>query len=546
MNNKLKTIDTKQSFYDIRMNNIFYIDKTKQIYDLITTKWDIFLKRPRRFWKSMLISTLFELFSWNSELFNWLYIKEKTDYNFEEFPVIYINFADFATNQNDYIDEYILNKINIYFQWNIYKIWSFWYNSVISGWFSIWKLIQNIYDLFWKQVVLLVDEYDKIATENYNNKKLNDYIKIVNFLYKWVKEASLDRQLKFTFISGLTKILSNHLLSTLNHLNDIDTMPYFYDICGYTKQEIIDNFNQFNDDYLPLLAQKNWNSIDEELLKIKDFYNWYNFWNENDLIYNPYSINILMQSGIYWYYWSNTWRSSLIVNYLKDVSKDDYLEIIDKIKKWKLSNIWKSDILELNKSWGEISIGTILYITWYLTYKNRKYVLPNKETRVSVMQDFLEIVYWWNSKRTQIYNTWWRTIINGLLENDEYTLKEWLDWLEYLLQHTPHQWQRWNPETALKVRLLDIIDIWLDDNYQSIYIEDSTDNGDVDISIIDKWYKKAVIIEAKWSWTLESAIPQALNQYVTHYQSQWFEVTILWIRRNRDKSKLSYQVYIPQ
>jgi hypothetical protein len=104
-NNKLKKIDTIQKFSDIINNNLLYIDKTQQIYNLITSINSVFLKRPRRFWKSMLISTMKELFSWNSELFKGLYIYEHTDYDFEEYPIIFIDFSDFEFDQyNNKID----------------------------------------------------------------------------------------------------------------------------------------------------------------------------------------------------------------------------------------------------------------------------------------------------------------------------------------------------------------------------------------------------------------------------------------------------------
>jgi hypothetical protein len=85
----------------------------------------------------MLISTLYSLFSWRIDLFNWLYIKEKTDYNFDDFPIIFIDFSDFNIKFNNYIYEYIFNKINISYKWKQYNINDFWYSS-INGLFSLW------------------------------------------------------------------------------------------------------------------------------------------------------------------------------------------------------------------------------------------------------------------------------------------------------------------------------------------------------------------------------------------------------------------------
>jgi len=532
----VKQITIKQSFEDIIINNNLYIDKTNSIYKLINSNDSVFLKKPRRFWKSMLISTLYSLFSWREDLFDWLYIKEQTNYDFAEFPIIYITFANFkASEYNDKLEYYFNENIYISYEWTLYNRHDFNIETNTLG-----ELIKKIYNKFWKQVVLLVDEYDKIATENFNNSKLNDYIDILDWFYSWIKEASLQRYLKFTLISWLTKILSNHLLSTLNHLNDISNDYSFYSICGYTKEEIINNFDQSENDYLPLLALKNNNTIEKELQNIKNFYNGYNFWNENDLIYNPYSINLLFDKQTYDYYWSDTWRSSLIVNYLSNVSKDDYNEIIEKIKRWKLTNIWSHDILELKNSTDSTSIWTLLYITWYLTYKQGKYVLPNKETRISVIQDFINIVYWYNSKKSKILNYDGRNIIEWLLENDKYLLSEWLEWLKYLLVKTVYQWQFWNPEGVLKIRLQDMFELGLNYNFQELRIEESTNDGDADMIIIDKYRNTAVIIEAKWSEKLEKATHQAIEQYMPFYKADGYNVIIFWIRWNKDKQELTY------
>jgi hypothetical protein len=149
---------------------------------------------------------------------------------------------------------------------------------------------------------------------------------------------------------------------------------------------------------LSLLSTKKWTTTDVQLQNIKNFYNWYNFWIEDDLIYNPYSVNLLFDKLEYNYYWSDTWRASLIVNYLKNSRKEDYQEALDLILEGDVdTSTISQNILTLQQdgSWWYRDILNILYITWYLTSKDWHLTFPNKEAEFSVRQDLIKLAYAW-------------------------------------------------------------------------------------------------------------------------------------------------------
>lgn len=532
----LQEITTEQNVRYIIENNIKYIDKTRVINKLIQSKRSVFFSKPRRFWKSMLISTLFEIFSGNKDLFKDLYIWQ-TDYSFEEFPIIHISFANFDTKYNPYIYEYLDKSIKITYKWKKYNIKDFWYSTSGDGLFSLWDLSLNIYETLWKPVVLLVDEYDKIATANFDDQwNINKYISVISWLFSWIKDANADGYIRFTLISWLTKILSNDLFSTLNHLNDISNDYNYYELAWYTKQEIIDNF--WND-YLPLLASNQNRSIDEELEQIRYFYNGYNFWEDNDLIYNPYSINLLFQKQKYDLYWANTWRAQLVVDYISNISNDEYIRTIDDIRNWNIVANSK-DIFILDKS--RVNLIGLLYQVWYLTIQEWVYRIPNREAEFCLIEDFTQIAFNYNSELLNIFSNSGKYLTDWIFNNNQRLIESWLVGLERVLLNINPKWYQHNPEWQLKWYLYNTLLIsWLTP-YRTVSQEEITNNGFSDIVIRDNRLKTFIIIEAKWSEWLNGALKQVRDQYIDFYINQWYKVILFWIKWNSKNHNITYDI----
>ena len=224
-----------QTFSKIRNEDYLYIDKTALIYELITTGSTYFLSRPRRFGKSLLISTLESLFRGEKSLFEDLAIAN-TEYQFEVFPVIKLEFAknEFATA--DELREYINFAIDRVATSNNIQLNASNYNQRFE------ELVTGLHQQTGQKVVLLVDEYDKPILNNLNTQVLPEIKQVLNAFYSVVK--SVDEHLKFVFITGVSKFAKVSVFSGMNSLTDISMDYSFAHLCGLTQTELENNFAQ--------------------------------------------------------------------------------------------------------------------------------------------------------------------------------------------------------------------------------------------------------------------------------------------------------------
>ncbi|WP_459997007.1 AAA family ATPase, partial [Marinitoga arctica] len=216
-----------QDYKKIITGDYIYIDKTKYIYDLISSGVPIFLSRPRRFGKSLTISTLYYLFKGEKELFKNTYIYDK--WEFKEYPIIRINILDVATDNEERLKKSLTRiikkegiKNNIEITEEDYK---FAFDELIM------KLGQK------GKVVILVDEYEKPILDNINNKeKAERYREILRDFYTNIKAN--DEYIKFVFLTGITKFTKTGVFSALNNLNDISLNSKYSQMLGYTQEEL--------------------------------------------------------------------------------------------------------------------------------------------------------------------------------------------------------------------------------------------------------------------------------------------------------------------
>ena len=353
-------------FKKLREENFIYVDKTKYIYKLITEGGGYyFLSRPRRFGKSLLISTIRYLFEGRKELFKGTYIEDKWDWN-NFYPVIRIDLSQIAiTKEEDFETqmELLLKEIGENYKYKYEKKYK------ASG--NLFLLIKKCYDYYKKQVVILVDEYDKVILDNIENKteveKIRDSLK--NF-YGVLK--GLDEYIRFVLITGVSKFSKVSLFSGLNQLKDISLDPRYGNICGYTQNELEFYFK----DYLQGL------NLDE----IKEWYNGYYFL--QDTLYNPFDILLFLDSKEFNSYWYETGKTEFLFKLLKN--KDYQLPYLTKA-------YYTNEILD-KFDLEYISIEALMFQTGYLTIKevkkidNEKFFIlnyPNKEVRQSFNRELL-------------------------------------------------------------------------------------------------------------------------------------------------------------
>ncbi len=368
-----------QHFKDIIENNKIYVDKTHIILELLNKgKSFYFLSRPRRFGKSLLITTLYEIFKGNKELFKECFIYDKR--KFEEYPVILIDF------NKVHIKDYGLEKALCNYLNDLYKNYDLPINSEKSSTkFDI--LIRLLKEKYKKDVVVLIDEYDKPivnSLENLEEAKLNR--DILKPFYSNLKAYS--EHIKFCLITGVTKFSKVSIFSDLNHLRDITLSEKYSTICGYTKEEIVNNY----DDWLELFAQKEKITKDELLEEIKRWYNGYS-WDLNNYVYNPFSLLNALQESKFNNYWFETGTPTFLLDLIKTELKQEV----------SLFDFQTLDNLSTNRDLlGKFDIENlglidVLFQTGYLTLKSydkkfNEYILgfPNYEVKSAFTKNLLQ------------------------------------------------------------------------------------------------------------------------------------------------------------
>ena len=235
MKNKKIPIDVS-SFRILRTQDYIYVDKTEHIYDLIKGGRFYFLSRPRRFGKSLLISTLKELFLGKKELFTGLWIEKKTDYTWTEYPVIHLDFSQLPTKSGLELEKGL--------NW-IMEETARDYGLDLSGAPSPGLKLKSLLKQLSKTnlAVFLIDEYDYPLVNNITNIEIaKENHAVLHEFYSALKGQ--DDYLRAIFVTGVSKFAKTSLFSGLNNLNDISFDPRAATLLGYTKEEINENFSE--------------------------------------------------------------------------------------------------------------------------------------------------------------------------------------------------------------------------------------------------------------------------------------------------------------
>ncbi|MBO4381504.1 MAG: ATP-binding protein [Bacteroidales bacterium] len=294
-----------QTFAKIREENYLYVDKTRDVYQLVKDGGYFFISRPRRFGKSLLVTTLEAYFQGRKELFEGLAIS-KLETEWKEYPVLHIDL-----NAERYSDTQALISImnrhlhlfeSVYGQNPLEK-------TLADRFIGI---IRRAYEHTGRQVVILVDEYDKPLLEAIGNPELqNDYRKILKSVYGVGK--TMDSYIRFALFTGVTKFSKVSVFSDLNNLKDISLDHRYNEICGVTEQEIHADL----DVQVGEMAEANGMSKDECYEKLKKQYDGYHFSKSGVGIYNPFSLLNALDSRDFGDYWFATGTPTFLVETMK-------------------------------------------------------------------------------------------------------------------------------------------------------------------------------------------------------------------------------------
>lgn len=286
------------------------MDKTDKIYSLASSGKYYFLSRPRRFGKSLLVSTMEAYFQGKRELFRGLAM-ETLEKEWKEYPVLHLDLSGASYTSREVLDSKLANALDIWErQYDIQKRY-----SAASVRFA--NVIDAACEATGQQTVILIDEYDKPIIDNLDDPELQKYYRsALQGFYSVLK--SKDGQIRFGFLTGVTKIGKMSVFSGLNNLNDISMESGYADICGISE----DDLHKYFTESVSELAEANGMSEGQCYDRLAEMYDGYHFCRKGDGMYNPFSLLNTFKKREFNEYWFETGTPSFLVKIMQRTSYD--------------------------------------------------------------------------------------------------------------------------------------------------------------------------------------------------------------------------------
>lgn len=511
----------RQNFEAIIKENLLYVDKTRQMYELLLHGKLYFLSRPRRFGKSLLISKFRYLFSGAKDLFKGLYIHEETDYDWQAYPVLQFNFASFGY-QVDNLEAILHRKILSYGEQFGVALTK---TTLSENFLSLVEAIskQN------KPVVLLIDEYDKPIVDFLTDfKKAKKNQQVLKDFFSPLKDLDAQGHVHFLFITGVSKFSKVSLFSDLNNLTDLTIDRLSDDLVGITQQELLTYFS----DHIEIATQHFKLPKKQLLQDIQFWYNGYAF-NPSIKLYNPFSLLSFFNSRRFGNFWFATGTPTFLVNTIRaQAIQPEELEQISVPETF----FDKYSLKDLD------SIG-LLFQTGYLTIKSTetrnhrtKYILgyPNEEVRLSMIYNLTEAFTY---KRSSIVGSALLRMETGLEEGN---VQLFVEQLEILLSDISYHLlpkKKHSKQTAFEVweGYFQTI-IYLVTSFMGLHVqtEITKHKGRLDLLVETEEY--LYIMEFKLEEPVKNAIAQIKNrQYAAAYKNSPKTVYLVGIGFSKDE-----------
>ncbi len=406
------------TFSEMINSGYLYIDKTKHVYNMITGGRRYFMSRPRRFGKSLLVSTLKETLTANKKLFKGLWI-EQSDYHWHEYGVINLDFSKIDAHSVDSVKHHLCNMlIRIA---NTYQL------SPQTTTNDPSSLLEDVVDALYKQfnrVAILVDEYDSPILKNIHNEERARAVRdTLQQFFTTIK--ALDSQIQFVFITGVSSFAKAGLFSGINNVQIITMNKQFADICGYTDEEV----DHYFPEYIKAWAEEEQVSYDNLRQKIREWYNGYHFEHNAAAVYNPFSL----MNALHLKSFENFWFQSGAPTFLIEILKKEYKSFDPHNLETSKDTLGIFDI-------GAIPLISLMFQAGYLTIvdydpNTHSYKLdyPNSEVRVSFQKYLLEVFAHIEPFRAQTLSTRLRIAF------DNQDMDAVVETLQELFMHVPYQ-----------------------------------------------------------------------------------------------------------
>ncbi|MDR3222930.1 MAG: ATP-binding protein [Methanobrevibacter sp.] len=481
------------NFSSLIEQNKIYVDKTlfiKKMMDHGETYY--FLSRPRRFGKTLLISTLENFFQGKKELFKNTYIYNNWDWN-EKYPVIRISMSDMLSTSSKELKEEILNRIDFIASMKDIDLGE---NGTYVFKFS--KLIYNLYKNKNNKVVVLIDEYDApIINKITNNKLANENREILQNFYNVLKTS--EEYIKFVFVTGISKFTKTSIFSKFNNLTELTLDDDYSTICGMTHNEL----KNYYGDHIQVMADKNNYTYEETLDKINYFYDGYS-WDGVNNVFNPNSTLRGLSQKKFQSFWFSTGTPKFIAEIFKKrkITKDYFKPTV--LKATELDAIDPNNINET----------TLLFQSGYLTIEkefieNDEFYyclrIPNFEVR-QAYKDNLTNIYLADVKDEfdNLQNDMWDWIRNGECDKLAKKLKIKLSRLPYSLRLSKENTEKWKLYSAIFLT-------WLDEMGMRFDGEKTIGHGIID-TVIEENDDHVAVVEIKYSEDPKKSLDSLINE----------------------------------
>ena len=469
-----------QSFEKIRQGGYVYVDKTDLIYKIAKTGQYYFLSRPRRFGKSLLVSTMEAYFQGKKELFDGLAIAS-LEKDWTEYPVLHFDLGGASYADMDSLNDKLGRQLDsLESRFGVVKKY-----KTLAVRFD--NLIECAFNKTGRQVVILVDEYDKPVIDNLDNPELQDKMReTLRGFYGVMK--SKDAFIRFGFLTGVTKIGKMSVFSDLNNPTDISMDREYFDICGISESDL----KVYFDGSVKELAEANGLSEEECRQKLALMYDGYHFHPKAAGIYNPFSLLSTFKAKEFKEYWFETGTPSFLVKVMRKTSYD--------VTRLSSDLVGSSLLSDVNTAF--LNPVPLLYQSGYLTIKGfdprfNLYTLgfPNMEVKDGFL-NFLLGYY------APIQSDSTNTLISLMSMDVESGNPEgFMTRLDALFARTNYQIQG-DCEKDFQYAMYIIIELM----GEYVETERTTSNGRIDILIKTKDY--VYIIEIKTDSTPDEALAQ--------------------------------------
>ena len=488
-----KITTSYSSFEMVRKEGYLYVDKTAYLYRLVTGADMYFLSRPRRFGKTLTVSTLEAIFQGKRELFKGLAI-DSLDYDWKTYPIIHIDFTNCWKKTADALDGWLKDRLEEVA--DSYGVGPLDMTKTSDDLFAKLILLLSKKD----KVVVLVDEYDKVVSDNALGENVGELRDTLRGFYQVLKAKG--ELLRFVFMTGVTKYAKMGVFSGLNNLNDLSLVPAYATMLGYTQKELEENFAG----YIEQGIKDTGMGREAYLAKVREMYDGYRFAPGCETVYNPVSVGLFFTNGRgqdFEDYWIETGNSKLVMDMAQSVDLDVTEDLEEGMGADALSSF---DVAELSQAKGDMDkVQAFLLQTGYLTMGGYDEELgvyylrfPNKEVQEAYYRNLLTR---WCSRESGVVI---RNLVVALRKGDT---QGYMQTLTAIFASVPYRAGKKEPDFA---QVVDVV-MLLCGKAVKVVAEDQTSEGRIDLSVDAG--EHVYVMEFKADKSAEAALRQIKDKH---------------------------------